>query len=305
MWQAQHQARYIDALENSLLNAVLAGISLDGQRFFYTNTLRQLDSMPVELRWSRQRESWISCYCCPPNVARILAGMQRLAYAYDPSSVWVLLYGSNQLQIELPDGSPLKLEQRSSYPQDGHVEIIVQAAPARPLDICLRIPGWCSQASLTRNGKKEAVPLDPGSFAKLKGTWAKGDRIVLDLEMPARLMAAHPLVEECRGQVAVQRGPLVYCLESQDLPQAYVCRMSLYLLSLCLNRANPPRHCPTYQSSKLSCLTTRRTSLLNIRALLNVPTRSSTYLQSQLDSVLRMGNRGPSEMTVWIPVMTP
>ncbi|MCC6508337.1 MAG: glycoside hydrolase family 127 protein, partial [Pirellulaceae bacterium] len=112
LWQAQPEARYIDALETSLLNAVLAGVSLDGQRYFYTNTLRQLDTMPVELRWSRERKSWITCYCCPPNVARTIASMHRLAYAYDDQSLWLLLYGSNRLQVQLSDGSSLKVEQR-------------------------------------------------------------------------------------------------------------------------------------------------------------------------------------------------
>ena len=301
MWQAEHDARYIDALETSLMNAVLAGISLDGERFFYTNTLRQLDTMPTELRWSRERQAWISCYCCPPNVARILASMQRLAYAYDDSSVWVMLYGSNRLQIQLPDGSPVELEQRSGYPHDGRIEIIVQNAPNRALDLRLRIPAWCTSASLTRNGRKETVATEPGSFASLKGTWAKGDRLVLELEMPTRLMAAHPLVEECRGQIAVQRGPLVYCLESSDLPAGVqLANVSISANSeMKLSRPKPDLPNVPILEAELSHSPVSKPA--NELYSKYEPTNQQAF-KANLIPYYAWGNRGQSEMTVWLPV---
>ncbi len=174
MWQSNHEVRFIDALETSLMNAVLAGVSLDGKRFFYTNTLRQLDTMPTDLRWSRERQAWISCYCCPPNVARTLATMHRMAYAYDDQSLWVLLYGSNQFESQLSDGTSLTVEQRSDYPHDGRIELSIRTAPDRPLAIQLRIPQWCERAAIEINGEKQTQPLIAGSFAKLQRKWNAG-----------------------------------------------------------------------------------------------------------------------------------
>ena len=104
MLQITGEARFADVLELVLYNAVLAGISLDGTRFFYTNTLRQLDRMPVELRWSRQREPFISCFCCPPNVVRTIAEVGGYAYGRSDDRVWVHLYGGNTLDTALAGG---------------------------------------------------------------------------------------------------------------------------------------------------------------------------------------------------------
>jgi DUF1680 family protein len=218
MWRISDQPKYIDALENSLYNAVLAGVSLDGKRFFYTNTLRQLNSMPTDLRWSRERQEWISCYCCPPNVARTIASVGRYAYSVAPDVASVLLYGSNDLDTKLSDGSRLAISQSSNYPYDGRVQLVIRAAPARVYSLRLRIPGWCQQATLLVNGVEQPVDSVTASFNEVTRIWQPGDRIELTMDLPVQLMAAHSLVEECAGQVAVQRGPLIYCLESCDLP---------------------------------------------------------------------------------------
>jgi len=217
MLQITGDAKYADVMEVTLSNAVLAGVSLDGKRFFYTNTLRQLDTMPVPLRWSRRREEWISCYCCPPNVARTVAQANAYAYGRSDRGVWVHLFGGSTLDTTLPDGRRVKLKQETDYPWDGRVKVTVESAPAGELSLFLRVPGWAEGATITVNGKP--VTVTAGRYAEVRRTWAAGDAVELALPMKPRLVEANPLVEEIRNQVAVMRGPLVYCLESHDLPR--------------------------------------------------------------------------------------
>ena len=307
MWQITRQAKYIDALENSLYNAVLAGVSLDGERFFYTNTLRQLDQLPTQLRWPRQRESWISCYCCPPNVARTIAQVGRLAYCVDDKSTVVLLYGSNQLDVSLGNNQRISLKQQSDYPSHGQVRIQVQSAPNDLYSIGLRIPGWCNTAKIIVNGKPQSQELQPSSIAYIERQWQVGDTIELQLDMPVQYLAAHPLVEECQGQIAVRRGPLVYCVESNDLPEkARVQQVSI--------------DAGSEKDWKLVFGSGQFASVPQLQGPLLVSTddRSSTnkanplyrpYVANPIKTVLAKltpyyawGNRGPSEMSVWIAV---
>lgn len=213
------EGRFADVVERVLYNSMLSGISLDGRRFFYSNPLRRVADMPFELRWSRTREPFISCFCCPPNVVRTIAQASRLAYSVSPEGVWVNLYGGNVLDTQLADGSRVKLRQETGYPWDGQIKITVEAGPKKAFDVMLRVPGWAEGASVEVNGRAGGQKVAPGEYLRLERTWSAGDVVTLDLPMPARLVEANPLVEEARGQVAVMRGPVVYCLESADLPK--------------------------------------------------------------------------------------
>src|SRR5262249_3586929 len=121
------------------------------------------------------------------------------------------------LDTTLAKEERLVLAQETDYPWNGRVRITVKAAPARPLTLRLHIPGWADGASLSVNGTRERTPSEPGRYAAVKRTWTAGDVVELGLPLRVRLLQAHPLVEEARNQVAVQRGPIVYCLESPDL----------------------------------------------------------------------------------------
>ena len=206
------EARFADVIEQTLFNSVLAGISLNGTSFFYTNTLRQLDPMPVPLRWPRHRQKFIGCFCCPPNVVRTIAQSATYAYARRDRDLSVILYGQNTLDL-----GDLKLRQETEYPWDGQIRITIDAAPQPKFSIKLRIPGWAKDAVVRLNGNRLADVVQSGSFLEIRRGWSAGDVIELELPMPARLIEAHPLVEESRNQVAVMRGPIVYCLESVDL----------------------------------------------------------------------------------------
>jgi hypothetical protein len=305
MRQLTGEARYADVLETSLYNACLAGMSLDGERYFYTNTLRQLDDAAVPLRWSRQREEWISCFCCPPNIVRLLAEVGRYAYAVEGDAVSVLLYGSNRLSTTLQDGSPLQITQTSDYPWDGAVQLQIDAGPARPWALRLRIPRWCEGGGLFVNGIPHSQPLTSGEFISLQREWRAGDRVELQLPMPVRLMSAHPLVEECRGQVAVQRGPLVYCLESTDLPQGARVSQVAIPAQGDWQAIRDPMQLGDVVRLRGDLLVTEsrpRGDESTERLYRPYESQSPHTITAELIPYFAWGNRGGSEMTVWIPI---
>ena len=219
MLQITGESRFADIIELSLYNSVLAGMSLDGTRFFYTNTLRQLNPMPVLLRWPRERQAFMTCFCCPPNVARTVAEVGQYAYARSSTGIAVLLYGGSRLETTLCDGSTdHPCFRKPNYPWDAcRVKITIEQCPTSAFAISLRIPQWARGSTVRINQASAASPL-PGAMFDLHRQWSRGDVVELDMPMPPRLVEANPLVEEARNQIAVARGPLVYCLESTDLP---------------------------------------------------------------------------------------
>jgi DUF1680 family protein len=301
MLQITGEARFADVLELALYNAVLAGVGLDGKSFFYTNTLRQLDTMPVALRWSRTRQPFISSFCCPPNLVRTIAEVGGYAYGRSERGVWVHLYGGSELDTRLADGSQLKLTQATDYPWDGRVKITVGAAPAKECSVLLRIPAWAKGATVSVNGTPERRLPEPGSYHEVRRVWSAGDAIELHLPLRVRLLQAHPLVEEARNQVAVQRGPVVYCLESPDLPKGV--RVS----DVVIPRGIELR--PRFDGKLLGGVT-----VLEGKAEAAAEAGWGKELYRELAPAAGRGidlrlipyfawaNRGPSEMTVWMPL---
>jgi DUF1680 family protein len=291
------ESRFADIVELTLYNSVLAGISLDGTAFFYTNTLRNLDPMPVDdLRWPRSRQKTMGCFCCPPNVLRTIARSSEYAYAISDRGVYVVLYGSSELDAKLADGTNIKLLQQTDYPWDGKIRFTIHSTGE--FSVFLRIPDWARDASITINGKAHSSAAG-SCFQEIRQNWSSGDVVELNLPMPVRLVEANPYVEEARNQVAVMRGPIVYCLESIDLPEAV--RVMDVLLS---------------RDAKLNPVGDR---LLpgaivlegNAKAIESQDWRDALYLEASRESArdinLRLipyfawDNRGKSEMTVWIP----
>lgn len=213
MFQTTADPKYIDNIENELYNGILSGISLDGKDFFYTEALRRTAEFPYTMRWPKHRQHYISCFYCPPNTLRTLCEAQEYAYAVSGQTLYVNLYGQNALKTK-----DIEVEQQTEYPWDGHVTLTIHKA--RQLQtVCLHIPSWCPAYTLSVNG--EPYPADSRSAAAITRKWKKGDRIELTLDMQPRLIEANPLVEEAKNQVAVMRGPIVYCLEGQDIDGGY------------------------------------------------------------------------------------
>ena len=294
-------AKYADVMELALYNAVLAGISLDGTRFFYTNTLRQLDDMPIPLRWSRQREPWISCFCCPPNVVRTIAEVNGMAYGQSTDAIWVHLYGSNTLDVEVPNGGRFQMTQETDYPWDGRVKFTIKAAPSRDIGFKLRSPAWATGATIHVNGKATGVAPNPGKYVELRRKWNTGDVVELNLPMRVRLLQANPLVEETRNHVTVQRGPIVYCLESPDLAKEARVPSVRIPQSISLK--------PRYDAKLLGGVTVlegdaevNRDVTWGAELYRELGANTSRPTPIKLIPYLAWGNRGKSEMTVWMPL---
>lgn len=217
MLLATGNAAYADVMEQVMYNSLLAAVSLDGKRHFYTNPLAVTADLPYELRWSKDREEYISyCNCCPPNTIRTIAEMHHYMYCRSDSGLWVNFYGGNKLKTKLANGVA-ELEQVTDYPWSGNVLLKISRAPEEPYAFHLRIPSWAAGATVRINGKATDEQPVPGTYHKILRTWKAGDRIAISFPMTVDLIEANPLVEETRNQVAVRRGPVVYCLESADL----------------------------------------------------------------------------------------
>lgn len=199
-------SRYADAMERALYNNVLAGVSLDGGKFFYQN--------PLASAGGHHRKGWFDCACCPPNVARLLASVGQYAYSQSERDAVVHLYVQGEAEVGVA-GQTVKLAQRTDYPWDGRVVLTV--CPERParFRLKLRRPNWCGKAALTVNGRRFAAPLEKGYFV-ISRQWRIGDQVCLDLRLDVQRVHAHPSVRMDAGRMAIQRGPLVYCLEGVD-----------------------------------------------------------------------------------------
>jgi DUF1680 family protein len=299
MFLLSGDARYIDVLELALYNAVLSGVSLEGTDYFYVNPLRQVNPLPANLRWSRTRVPFVTSYCCPPNVLRTIAEVNGFAYAITDDAVWVNLYGSNRLSTIL-DGEQLQVTQQTSYPWEGGVRLTVDACPKSEFSIRLRIPGWATNATIRINGADLDSEATPGTFADIRRQWNPGDVLSLELAMLVQLMEAHPLVEETRNQIAIQRGPIVYCLESPDLPDgAPVADVMI---------PNRARFTTRYDADLLDGVTVieagvaaRAAGDWNGKLYRPLQDSRERQIKARFIPYYAWSNRGPSEMSVWLP----
>lgn len=213
------RGRYADVMERTLLNNVLAGMSRDGRTFFYVNPLevrpalarRRYDHHHVKT----QRVPWFGCACCPPNLARTLASLAAYTHSLLADGIAFHLYTAGAWNASL-GGQRVALEVATDYPWDGRVAVRVRTpAPAR-FALLLRIPGWCRGATAALGAEPLDVAAAVDGYLRVDREWRDGDSLALDLPMPIERVRAHVDVAAARGAVALQRGPLVYCLEEVD-----------------------------------------------------------------------------------------
>ena len=200
-------AKFADVMERALYNGVLSGVSHDGKKFFYVN--------PLESAGTHHRQGWFGCACCPPNVARTIAMLGGYAYAVSDDAVWVNLYVQGETSLHVAS-QPVALKVATDYPWDGKVTLKLQVGKLAHFDLRLRVPGWCEGASVSVNGKKLSQQKTERGYFILSREWNPGDTVELDLPMPVQRIAANPNVAADRGQLAIQRGPIVYCIEQCD-----------------------------------------------------------------------------------------
>lgn len=299
MLQLSGDAKYADVVELELYNAILSGISIDGKNFLYTNPLAQSDLLPFKQRWSKDRVPYISLSnCCPPNVVRTLAQVANYAYSVSSEGVWVNLYGSNEASINLLNGSYLKLIQKTDYPWNGKINLRIEKVETRNFSLFLRIPGWARSAKVLVNGQPFGKP-ETGSYLEINRQWKTGDVVEISLPMPAELLAANPLVEENRNQIAVKRGPIVYCMESVDLPGHQV------FSTVIPESIQFGTQQTTVSGFPIIALTGQAKSIQSqdwINKLYQPIGKAQQGLNIKLIPYFAWGNRGHSEMSVWLPL---
>ena len=298
MLLATGDAKHADIMENCYYNSILCGISLNGEEYFYTNPLRMSDDLPYTLRWPKQRKKYISCFCCPPNTLRTLCQTQDYAYATGKDAIYVNLYGTNRLDTRLDNIGDITITQTTDYPWDGKVTLKVERLKGKKtFKMKLRHPAWCDRWKVTLNGQV-AECNEANGYIEISSTWKKGDVVVLDMDMPVHIVEANPLVEEARGQVAVQRGPVVYCVESNDLGG-----LSIDDIVIPVDATFTPTE-STIGGSRI--MTLKGEVLARDEAswkgtLYRDASKQKKRATITLIPYYAWGNRGKSEMTVWMP----
>lgn len=234
-------SKYIDVLERSLYNNVLAGVSADGTQFFYPNPLECNMEYHFNSGETLQRQAWFDCSCCPTNLARLMPSVAGYIYALDDDDLFVNLYVQSSTKVDLKN-TGVEVEQHTDYPWKGNVRISLKTEKEEEFTLKLRIPGWAknqpvpgnlyfydgannTETEITVNREKVNYEIENG-YAVISRKWKTGDEIELVLPMEVKKVKANDLVKDDLGKIAIERGPLVYCLEEMDNPEIDMAEIS-------------------------------------------------------------------------------
>jgi DUF1680 family protein len=300
------QARFADIMERTLFNSILSGIDVEGDNWSYTNPLRWhghehlLRSNDTHTRQEPGRRM----ICCPTNLMRTVASWHNYLYSKNDKGLWIHHYGGNVFDGELADGRKLKLTQKTNYPWDGKVRITIDAVESGDeFSILLRIPAWAKSSSLKINQNHTNIfRYTPSSYTSITRKWTAGDVIELNLPMPVKMITADPLIEQTRNQVAVMRGPLVYCLESVDVPEG------IRFEDICLPANTKWK--TQYKPDLLGGVTVLKTKALvldntieeDIGGYRQVRDIEPHHIDITMIPYYAWNNRDEPKMTVWLPV---
>ncbi len=294
MLLARGEARFADVMERALYNGINSGMSLSGTLYCYRN--------PLESSGEQIRNAWYDTTCCPPNLERILASLPGYMYGTSPRGVYVHLFHNSDLDWRLEDGAGLRIAQRTEYPWKGTVDLTVNPAHAAEFSLFVRIPNWADGTAIRVRG---AAPANArgGEYYEIRRRWEPGDTVHVEFAMRPRLVRANPLVREDVGRVAVERGPLVYCLEQPDQPDS-----NLFDLSLTGGGSGFDSE---WRADLLGgVLVLRHAGLASERSLAGEPLYAALEAARPAPGkkvVLTFipyyawANRGPSRMEVWVP----
>ena len=215
------EGKYADIMERALFNGFLSGVSLDGARFFYEN--------PLASSGHHHRQGWFECPCCPGNLARTLASLGGYSYSTGTDDIWVHHYAQGTAKMQV-NGHEVGLHQVTKYPWDGDVKLEVGVAGPQRFTLHLRVPAWCERWHISVNGQhlsgNNELSTENG-YIRLTREWNPGDVVNYRMEMPIRVIWAHPAVRNLQGRVALERGPIVYCLEGVDHHEAILDRVAI------------------------------------------------------------------------------
>lgn len=278
--------RYADVMERALYNGALVGLSMDGTRFFYDN--------PLESRGQQHRWTWHRCPCCPPNIARLVASIGTYMYGEAEDEIAAHLYCDSVAKLETA-GTGVTIRQKTHYPVDGNVMLTVEPETPSDFTLALRLPGWSPTVMIRINGQPiDVAELQEKGYARITRRWQAGDTVELDIDMPVQRLYAHPKVGADQGRVALQRGPLVYCLESVDNGSD--------LNSFILPRESSFRCEPVEALAGLPALVTTGLKEASTAGqdlyTTDEPQRTATEIRAV--PYHAWDNRAPGEMLVWI-----
>jgi len=302
MFQHKGEVKYYDVLERTLYNALLSGVSLSGDLFFYPNRL--------ESYGQHQRQEWFGCACCPSNICRFLPSIPGYIYGKTTDRLYVNLYIGNRAVIDL-DGERVEIVQQTDYPWDGNIEIILNPVNKMAFKLYLRIPGWArneaipsdlyhflepsdEEISLTLNGMEKRAGIEEG-YLIIDREWEPGDVVKLTLPMPVRSIVAHDSVTEDRDKIAIQRGPIVYCAEGKDRENGQV-------MNLILDPEEPMS--TRFEGDLLKGVQVVTATASPARKTLENEIAVDEPTEITLIPYHVWANRGPSEMIVWFPTTT-
>lgn len=302
MFLLHGDSKYIDVLERTLYNGLLSGVSLSGNRFFYPN--------PLASMFQHQRSAWISCACCISNMTRFLPSLPGYVYAKNKNDLYVNLFMSNSSNIKLASGN-VNIVQQTDYPWKGRVDITVNPDKAGDFTLRVRIPGWAKQQpvpgdlytfmdkksfplTLMINGQAKSFETEKG-YAVLKRSWKKGDKVSLLLPMETEKVLANQQVKDDRGRFAFERGPIVYCLEGPDNKDSLV--QNILIDKNAIADAN-------YHADLLNGVDVISAEGKSAKRQLKTDSILQTDQMVKAIPYYAWANRGPSEMTVWIPYET-
>ncbi|MBN2763247.1 MAG: glycoside hydrolase family 127 protein, partial [Bacteroidales bacterium] len=292
--------KYYDVLERTLYNALLSGVSLSGDRFFYPNVLESFGQ--------HKRSAWFGCACCPPNIARLLPSIPGYIYARTGNEVYINLFISNTATFEF-QGSDLEIIQKTDFPWGGKVEIVINPSEQKEFTLKIRIPGWARnevlpgnlysfndnispKVILRVNGKESDTKTDKG-YIVINQTWKKGDRINIYLPMDVRKIVADSRVKADRGRIAVQRGPFVYCAEWPYTADGKVMNL------LFDEKAD---FSPEFNDTLLNGVVALKTKARPAKYNLNKEIEKGDLREITLIPYYTWNNKGAGEMTVWLSV---
>ncbi len=221
MFYLAPHSRYVDVMERALYNAMLSGVSYEGSLFFQANPLTSYPNVSPYERWNNimtgthyQRTEWFDVACCPSNLARLVASVGGYFYSATPKRLYIHLYNQNRTQTVF-NGSMVQIEQQTGYPWGSDVYLALTMAQPTRFELALRIPGWCRDFRLELNGAELTREPEHG-YAIIEREWQTGDTVTLSFTMPIERTISHPHIRDNAGRVALQRGPIIYCLEEVD-----------------------------------------------------------------------------------------
>ncbi|MGA7859189.1 MAG: beta-L-arabinofuranosidase domain-containing protein [Terracidiphilus sp.] len=307
MLAASGEARFSDVIERALYNGINSGMSLDGTTYCYRNPLAFDPSGNSGDRHDPEgqiRNPWYDTTCCPPNLERTFASLPGYFYSTSSDGIYVHLYDNSEMNWHLHDGTGLAIKQETDYPWSGEVKMTVSPASPSEFVVYVRIPGWSTKSTVAVNGKPISG-VESGEYLAIRRLWSANDKVEMSFDMTTHLLKANPAVNDDRGRVAFQRGPIVFCMENPD-QQDTAGKVSLFDFMAQLNEGTTSRYDPNLLGGVMVLEhpgTIRRPPPdLGLYYPAAEPVKAEeSPAKLRLIPYYAWANRGPAAMQVWIP----